>query len=128
MKRCPKCEITKPLAEFNTFKGGSAYWACRPCLSADRKEKRYARKHHLKTKYGLTLDEFDALAELQAGRCAICDVVADLLVDHDHTTGVNRGLLCHSCNVAIGHLRDDANLLRRAADYLELPSLFETAA
>lgn len=78
--------------------------------------------------YGLTLDEFMEIKERQAGVCALCEKpetrtskngrTFELVVDHDHATGRVRGLLCHSCNVAIGHLRDDPLLAFRAADYL----------
>lgn len=63
------------------------------------------------------------LAE-QSGLCAVCYGPAvgksdKLSVDHDHATGRVRGLLCHHCNAALGHLMDDPNLLRKAAIYLE---------
>ncbi len=45
----------------------------------------------------------------------------NLHIDHDHSSGKIRGLLCHNCNMALGLLRDDASLLRRAADYLDNP-------
>lgn len=59
----------------------------------------------------------------QGGKCAICGGTNPgghrLAVDHDHTTGAVRGLLCHACNAGIGKLRDDPALLRVAADYLD---------
>jgi hypothetical protein len=82
------------------------------------------RQYSLKAKHGLTLAEFDAMAARQDGRCAICGTDAPgawgrLCVDHDHRTGELRGLLCSDCNVAIGRLHDDPQLIRRAAAYLE---------
>jgi nitrate/TMAO reductase-like tetraheme cytochrome c subunit len=65
------------------------------------------------------------LAE-QGGSCAICHQnrshpLADQLldVDHCHTTGKVRGILCRSCNIGLGHFMTDPALLRAAADYLE---------
>lgn len=78
----------------------------------------------IKKKYNITKEEYEALFAKQRGRCAICRVRATdapkgfLCVDHNHKTGKVRGLLCWNCNVAIGHLRDNAKLLRKAIDYL----------
>jgi hypothetical protein len=84
-------------------------------------------------KYRLTLDEYYALLEAQDHRCAICRVETPtdirtnrFHVDHDHNCcpgkrscgNCNRGLLCHACNTALGNLRDDPELLDRAAAYL----------
>lgn len=74
--------------------------------------------------YGLTVDEFEALLLAQEGRCAICrtDKVprrGNWHVDHCHESGRIRGILCHGCNVALGHFKDNADLLRRAAEYLQ---------
>jgi hypothetical protein len=78
----------------------------------------------LKSMYGILQEDYDALLASQNGHCAICggdrfDKRRKALgVDHDHLTGVVRGLLCRSCNLAIGLLRDDPALLRAALDYL----------
>ena len=83
---------------------------------------------YLKRTYSITLAEYDALLELQKGRCAICGGEGflmgpqhkkKLVVDHDHATGKVRGLLCHNCNRALGLLGDKPELLHRAADYLK---------
>lgn len=58
----------------------------------------------------------------QAGGCEVCggrDEGKRLALDHCHETGVVRGMLCQRCNTAIGQMRDDPSLLRRAAAYLE---------
>ena len=59
-----------------------------------------------------------ARRNLVATECAICGSSVSLVIDHDHTTGVNRGWLCNNCNVGIGMFRDDAKLLTIAAAYL----------
>ena len=74
-------------------------------------------RHRVKVR-GLTGAEYDAIFERQGGRCAICRVEANLVLDHNHATGRVRGLLCDNCNKAIGILRDDASLLERAITYL----------
>ena len=87
------------------------------------------RRSDLMRHYGITLEEFDAMHEAQTGLCAACGQpesrrtpsggVAPLHVDHDHETGRVRRLLCYHCNNALGHFRDDPDLMRRAADYIE---------
>jgi hypothetical protein len=85
--------------------------------------KRAMRDLYYRRTYGLSADEVDAMLEKQGGGCAICGALPERLgslhLDHDHDTGRIRGLLCLSCNQALGHFRDRAELLRRAADYLE---------
>lgn len=53
------------------------------------------------------------------GVCTICKTEGKLHVDHDHSTGLTRGLLCHSCNVGLGHMRDSPDILRSAIAYLK---------
>lgn len=79
------------------------------------------RRSLLKTKYGLTPKDYNALLASQGGVCAICRrrPAHRLCVDHDHQTGKVRGLLCACCNGGVGQFRDDPTLLRLAADYLE---------
>lgn len=84
----------------------------------------------LKRQYGIGLDEFNQMLKDQNGKCAICDQeeVAinprtkeprQLAVDHCHSKGHVRGLLCSNCNLAIGNLKDSTELLRKAILYLE---------
>ncbi len=74
--------------------------------------------------YGLTVEQFEERLASQGNRCAICrtDEVptrGNWSVDHDHVTGKVRGILCHGCNVALGHFKDDPALLLAAIHYLE---------
>jgi hypothetical protein len=85
--------------------------------------KRISREFKLSSKYGLTQGQWDALREDQNYECAICglhenDHKNNLSVDHNHTTGEIRGLLCPNCNTGIGMLKDDPILLQKALDYL----------
>lgn len=84
---------------------------------------RSSRKSHLKRKFGLTIEQYEAMLAEQGGGCAIChrsprDDIS-LHVDHDHSTGRIRGLLCFRCNNSLGDMEDDPSLLRAALRYLE---------
>lgn len=72
---------------------------------------------------GLTPEEYRQLEEQQAGRCKICMEVKPLVVDHDHGTGLWRGLICQDCNLALGFAKDNPAVLRAAAEYLEVAAL-----
>lgn len=69
----------------------------------------------LKSKYNLTLDQYDEMTLNQGGMCAICDREGGLGVDHDHKTGKVRQLLCRSCNTMLGGFKDSAGLATLAA-------------
>jgi hypothetical protein len=76
----------------------------------------------LKSTYGITLEDKIRMSEQCGGQCQSCgDTVGidALVVDHCHTSGVVRGLLCGPCNRAIGLMRDEPKRLRSAARYLE---------
>jgi hypothetical protein len=74
-----------------------------------------------KKKYGLGLEEYVKLLDLQNGKCGICGLNKpyNLHVDHNHQTGRVRGLLCFHCNAALGHFRDNKELLKKASTYIE---------
>ncbi|MBO1267080.1 endonuclease VII domain-containing protein [Arthrobacter cavernae] len=82
--------------------------------------KRLQQLNRIKWRYGLSPEEFEGLHSSQGGKCAICSLIppTPLHVDHDHETGKVRGLLCGSCNRAIGLLKDDTDLMRSAIAYL----------
>lgn len=73
------------------------------------------RRRH---RYGIGQDEVDALLEAQGHRCKIYQAPAPNCLDHDHATGAVRGMLCHLCNVGLGHFRERAKYLRAAIRYL----------
>lgn len=80
------------------------------------------RRRWLRKKYGITVEQYDEMVAAQDGRCAICgDAPEQLYVDHCHSTGVVRGLLCHGCNSGIGFLRDHPEILTAAIGYLSRP-------
>ena len=76
-------------------------------------------KEKLKINYNITLEEQELMKIQQEKKCKICSRVEPLCVDHCHTTLKVRGLLCHSCNLGIGKFRDEPQLLRKAALYIE---------
>ena len=139
-KSCRDCGEVKPLEAFPLQKLGrlGRHPLCKPCRAAQER-RRYARQRveilersrldperrrrvrwrALQRKYQLHQTEFEALFAAQRGCCAICERRARLLVDHDHTSGAVRGLLCASCNFALGELGDDPARCEAAASYLE---------
>lgn len=87
------------------------------------------KSYILKTTYGISLEEYNRILEIQNYVCAIClkperhrhkmGKIFDLSVDHNHTTGNLRKLLCRDCNLLIGLAKENPLLLRNAAQYLE---------
>lgn len=106
---------------------GAGRGMCNKCYVKDFRHRhpngshQYSKERHLKTLYGISLADYDALLAAQNGRCAICfDLpgARKLAVDHCHQTGKIRGLLCQTCNTGMGQLRDSPELCERAAQYL----------
>jgi hypothetical protein len=81
------------------------------------------REQKLKTKYGLSLNQWNQMFATQGGVCAICSIGAPggngWCTDHCHTTGRVRAILCGHCNKGLGHFKDSPVFLRGAAEYLE---------
>jgi hypothetical protein len=89
-----------------------------------------AQNNELQRHYGISLEDYKAVLHEQAGGCAVCGrppgsvatgnkSKGTLAVDHDHATGVFRGLLCTNCNLGIGSFFDNPELLVKAATYLQ---------
>ena len=130
MRTCKLCGIEKELDQFYTAKG-KPIARCKPCFRANAwqdKEKKASREFF--KKYGITYDEYDKMLAAQNGVCCIClkddpkgrwkSSSRGFCVDHDHSTGIIRGLLCNTCNQGLGNYYDSSELLRRAADYKDL--------
>lgn len=95
---------------------------CSQCLSDYYRETetRQHRQRLLKV-YGITLEEFEAALERQSGVCGICkrkETRGRLSVDHEHSTGRFRGLLCRRCNRGVGVFQDDPILFEAGKEYL----------
>ncbi len=117
-KRCPRCKTIKSLQDFYLDKGRKSGLTsrCKDCEGFSA----------LKTRFGITQEEYESLFALQDGKCAICqqpDNGRKLAVDHNHNFNGNgkqiRGLCCMKCNQGLGLYRDNPALLRAAANYLE---------
>ena len=122
-KRCPRCQETKPLTEFNKRRGDKTSSYCRVCSREYKKQwnvgrppidietrRIYWRTHA----YGLTRAEQEALIH----ECAICGSIEQLCFDHDHNTGEFRGILCRNHNLGVSYFDDDSELLGKAIEYL----------
>lgn len=139
MKTCKICKKEKSLNEFyETKRNGVAYGyhgKCKDCY-VKKQQENYdplkKRNENLKRCYGITLNEYNEMLEKQNGKCAICGTTetkgrksgrgggADVFaVDHCHDTGDVRGLLCHSCNRAMGLLGDNTHILQNMIEYLK---------
>lgn len=88
-----------------------------------RKRSGKERAYMLRCRFGIELADWDAMLVSQGGCCAICGNedpgAPNWHTDHDHETGIFRGILCRGCNTSLGNMNDDPDRLRAAADYLE---------
>ncbi len=128
-KRCSKCHEEKPIDQFSrdTRKRDGLQSYCSSCgreavnaWNAANPERK--RADHLMRRFGLTVADYESLADQQGGVCTICAGTCPtgrrLAVDHDHDTGRVRGLLCWECNTGIGKLKDSPAVLSSALRYL----------
>ncbi|MER6525085.1 endonuclease VII domain-containing protein [Streptomyces sp. NPDC001508] len=114
-KLCRTCGEVKPHSEWhrNATASDGLSTRCKACKAAQ------GRQGHLKRQYGLTEAERDELIAAQGGVCCICLAARPAHVDHCHETGRVRGVLCFSCNAALGQFKDQPEAIRRAAAYVE---------
>jgi hypothetical protein len=147
-KKCNTCHIEQDLSKFykdSSLPGGYKH-RCKLCTrsyttelykktGAKRraqtaawklKNPSYVKNHSLEAKYGISLDTYNIKLAQQDYRCAICYKHENdnaggrkLAVDHNHSTGQVRGLLCYHCNLAVGMLSDNKFNALRVAEYLE---------
>jgi hypothetical protein len=147
-KTCRTCKDEKSIDDFWRYPNScdGRYLDCKKCAYEKQKENlakrliadplysnkrqkewrergRNSLKHNLKQKYGITLEQYDAMLMNQDGKCPICDGNLGekhrIAIDHDHKTGKVRELLHFRCNQGIGFFLDSPQLLRKAAEYLE---------
>ncbi|MFJ3881948.1 endonuclease VII domain-containing protein [Streptomyces sp. NPDC090077] len=114
-KLCRQCGEIKPHSEWhkNATASDGLSTRCKACRAIQ------GRAGHLKRSYGMTEAERDEMIAAQGGVCLICLKAPAVHVDHCHTTGKVRGVLCFNCNTAIGKLGDDPDAARRVVSYLE---------
>jgi hypothetical protein len=139
-KRCPSCRQRFPIDCFlpSRKRSNGCYAYCIPCHRRRNRDSYHrvgkkrtteqVRRVHFKHKYGITEREYFEMLRDQGGVCAICGreetmtkrgKVQLLSVDHSHSTGRVRGLLCCLCNLAIGFTKDDTEILRKMIEYLK---------
>jgi hypothetical protein len=139
IKSCTDCKESKPLSAFRSRGGKMSHLYkshCNTCLY--KRHKDWANKNQDKIeeyrdkdpwtlakrcgRYGITPDQLTERFNEQGGCCAICNTKVSLIdsaIDHNHKTGEFRGVLCKQCNRALGMFKDNAAVLRSAANYLE---------
>ena len=114
---CNYCELEKIYTDYpkNKNKKHGIDHMCKQCY----------RELHLKRKYGITINEYNRMLNSQNNKCAVCNSTSKgkknakyFSVDHCHTTGKVRGLLCNHCNAGIGNMKDDVVILEKAIAYL----------
>lgn len=135
MFKCTKCKVSKSETEFYSNKKNrdGITSVCKQCSDAYTKEwsKNNKEKYNVIQKrsrlfryYGVTLEWFYTTLEEQDFSCAVCGIEKcttgrEFSVDHCHKTGEVRGILCHSCNVALGHVGDSVERLTQLIAYLD---------
>jgi Recombination endonuclease VII len=125
-KWCPHCKQHKTVENFprnRSSKDGVAGY-CKPFhnrISRANREKHHGstRNFHLKRRYGIDGVTVEWLILQQAGLCALCLAGTPEHVDHDHSTGSVRGILCFNCNRGISKFAEDTDVMKRAVEYLK---------
>jgi hypothetical protein len=128
-KPCARCREILPLEDFRIRDGGKGKYHesyCIPCTRSYTREWHERnpgkqRQYRLLQRYGMSEDDFEAMLEMQDGKCAVCEEVPErqIHIDHDHVTGEVRGLLCFRCNITLGKVGDDPDLLQKMIEYLK---------
>ena len=123
-RTCSSCSTPRPFSDYAPSKTGYAGLESR-CRDCTRSASRASR---LMSMYGITEDDYQRMFEAQDGRCFVCGFrpkSIPLAVDHDHASGLVRGLLCSKggvgCNGTLGMFRDNIEVFRRFVAYLEKP-------
>jgi len=117
---CGNKQATKSSREWRSRNKKSVIEASRRWQKKNpEKVKEYSRRRKLR-QYGMSKSDFDVLFVSQNGLCAICSKeLTRPHIDHDHISGLVRGILCSSCNLMLGHAEDSTEVLMSAAKYLE---------
>jgi hypothetical protein len=132
-KVCSKCKIPKSITEFvkNKSTKDGYHHQCKECCATQRikyqnseKGKILNKYSMIKYRYGLTKNNFIEILNKQNNSCPICGlkfiVPIKINVDHDHKTNITRGLLCHRCNMVLGLINDNVDILDSIKTYLSM--------
>jgi hypothetical protein len=138
MKLCNKCDLWKPISCFSKSmanKKDGLQNGCKDCANAYNKSRwvnseirENARGRKLLSRYGITPEDYSRMLLEQKGSCKICGTEDPhhisnnskyFCVDHCHTTGKVRGLLCNNCNVAIARFKDNIDSMEKAILYIK---------
>jgi hypothetical protein len=121
-KICRVCKVEKHFSLFKKTKENKSGFLniCKDCSRDYKRKWREKNKEHIRTyrvfyEYGLTKDEYERLNK----SCVGCGSEVNLVVDHNHTTGAVRGLLCSPCNLALGLVKDNTTILSNLIKYLQ---------
>lgn len=128
-KYCKSCDTTKPIDEFYLRNKISMvrHSTCKECDKKRVKENTCPirkRELQLQRDYGITLNEYNQMLLEQGYRCKTCGTTepggkhGKFMVDHSHNSGEVRGLLCKSCNIALGEVGDNIYTLQKMIEYL----------
>jgi hypothetical protein len=125
-KRCGRCGEFKELQAFpkNKNKRDGRHSNCKPCHIAQTRESFERlfgswKNYLIEYRYGASEDDVKSLLEKQEQQCAICRQPRPTHIDHNHSTGRLRGILCFNCNRLIGYADDDTAWFRKAIAYLD---------
>jgi hypothetical protein len=115
--KCKKCDNKDAMERYHSLpKDQRKEW-----YNSYNKNKEYHKNYRLTTKYGIDLSQFNEMYSQQDGKCYICQSSVpndEIRVDHNHSTGIVRKLLCHNCNVILGHAKEDPDILLKCVEYL----------
>lgn len=131
-KHCGKCNKDLLLHMFakNSAKKDGLQERCKSCRANHHQKVKHKRpkptveqkRKYVISSYGITVEQFYFMLQAQDNKCAICKTKEwgkpSPSIDHCHTTGVVRGLLCNNCNRALGLFRDNKEAIQNAAKYL----------
>lgn len=123
MKQCNRCQNVLNDMNWQISYQTRQYYLCKECDKLKQRQRQASLpKRKFFKRYGLTETAYEELVAGSNGCCAICSTQnnngKDLCIDHCHTTGKVRGLLCNKCNMALGLLSDRIDLLDKAKEYL----------
>ncbi len=131
LRFCKGCSFKLPVTDFFVKKGKTdTQWRfnspCKSCANI-RRNREYQQEYHRIKTFGVGNEEYNGMLAKQNNSCAICkcdrsEVNRNFAVDHCHTSGKIRALLCVNCNLGLGNFKDSPTFLKEAVRYLKIHS------